>query len=170
VVRLWHWRAALGWSVVVMIVLAAGIPLLLFSNVPKPVFAAVVLGLSALISWSIIWHPRRKYAGWSYRLRDHVLELRHGRLWRWVVSIPCSRLQHVDVREGPLERRLHLTTLVVHTAGTKAPTHEIPGLDRETALRFRRRLLREAELESGGTEDAGDLSWPAMTPPPADTP
>lgn len=61
--------------------------------------------------------------------------------------IPIRRIQHVDFLEGPWERRLKLARLQIYTAGTKRASHELPGLERETALHLRRRLILAAGHE-----------------------
>jgi uncharacterized protein len=58
-----------------------------------------------------------------------------------------TRLQHVDLRRGPVERQFGLATLVLHTAGTHAASITIPGLDADEAVRLRDRLA-----EIGGND------------------
>ena len=80
----------------------------------------------------IFWWPQRDYACWSYRINQRVVELRHGVIWHVAVSIPLSRLQHVDLHRGPLERRYGLASLELHTAGTShASDRSIDFLHRE---------------------------------------
>jgi membrane protein YdbS with pleckstrin-like domain len=59
--------------------------------------------------------------------------------------VPMARVQHVDTRRGPLQRRLGLSTVVFYTA---AGPNEIPQLASETADEVRDRiaeLTREAD-------------------------
>jgi membrane protein YdbS with pleckstrin-like domain len=46
-------------------------------------------------------------------------------------------VQHTDIQRGPLDRRLGLAELLIHTAGTQMATVRLPGLtaDRASALR-----------------------------------
>ena len=62
-------------------------------------------------------------------------------IWRRVVSIPRSRVQHTDVSQGPLERRFGLGTLVIYTAGTEHSRISLSGLDYDVASRVRDHLL-----------------------------
>ena len=53
--------------------------------------------------------------------------------------IPFSRLQFVDTRQGPLDRMLGLSSLVLHTAAVGSST-SIPGLPTPEAEGLRQRL------------------------------
>ncbi len=141
--------------------IASGV-LFLFAVVPGTIVGTFVfppawpwiigfwLALAALRIWLFFWHPPRVYRAWGYRIDDRVLEIRHGILFRVLQLLPLSRVQHVDVQRGPLERRYGLASLILHTAGTHAAILTIPGLDAAEAVRLRDRLI--AVAESGGDD------------------
>lgn len=104
------------------------------------VAAAWIGGTTALAAWLWRW-PTIAYRHASYRLDDEGLEIRRGVVWRRIINVPRSRVQHTDVSQGPLERSHGLSTLVVHTAGTEHARVGLPGLSRETALHLRDQLL-----------------------------
>jgi membrane protein YdbS with pleckstrin-like domain len=60
-----------------------------------------------------------------------------------------SRVQHVDTRQGPIERALGLATVVVFTAGTVGAMVAIPGLRPGDAD-----LLRDRLVALSGSGDA----------------
>ena len=93
--------------------------------------AAVVFGISALLL------PLRRYRSWSYRFDEDELHIRSG-LWTRVHTIvPFGRVQHIDVAQGPIERRFGVGTLILHTAGTRSSAVALPGLVFEEAGRMR---------------------------------
>lgn len=94
----------------------------------------------ALAVWLWRW-PAIAYHHASYQLDDEGLEIRRGVVWRRIINVPRSRVQHTDVSQGPLERSHGLSTLVVHTAGTEHARVGLPGLSREAALSLRDQLL-----------------------------
>jgi membrane protein YdbS with pleckstrin-like domain len=98
---------------------------------------AVVLGLVLL---SYRWPPLA-YRHTSYRVDDQGIEIRRGVYWRVVINVPRSRVQHIDVAQGPIERKYGLGTLVVYTAGTDHAKVELEGLEHGRALRIREHLL-----------------------------
>ena len=83
----------------------------------------------------------------GYRLEERVLMMRRGLWWQTVQLLPLSRIQHVDLTRGPLERRFGLATLVLHTAGTHAAHIPLPGLSVDDAEGLRAHLLAAGEGE-----------------------
>ena len=84
-----------------------------------------------------------------WKLDDEGLWLRTGRLWWKETRVPASRVQHVDLKHGPLERRFRLATLVVHTAAVHLSGITVRGLDEADAHYLRDQLARQLD-------DAGD--------------
>jgi membrane protein YdbS with pleckstrin-like domain len=103
--------------------------------------------LAGLSVWLTIWRPPRLYRSWGYRIDARVLETRSGIVFRVLKLLPLSRLQHVDLQRGPIERMFGLASLVLHTAGTHEASIRIPGLDAGEA-----RLLRDHLVEIGGDD------------------
>ncbi len=64
-----------------------------------------------------------------------------GVWWRNESFVPRSRIQHTDVNQGPLARRLGIASLLVHTAGTHLAHLGVNGLPHEAAIELRDRLL-----------------------------
>lgn len=114
--------------------------------------ASVVLGPAAGIALGIGWcsfgllgmlaWPPLEYRHYRYDVRDHDLLVQHGVLFRRWSSIPLNRIQHVDTRQGPLERMLGLSRLLVFTASGVSADGSIPGLAAETAEGLRDELSR----------------------------
>jgi len=98
------------------------------------------VGTALLAWWSFRW-PAIDYRHASYIVFDDGLEIRRGVWWKTVVNVPRSRVQHIDVSQGPLERQYGLGTLAVYTAGTDHSQVNLPGLAHETALAVRDHLL-----------------------------
>ena len=98
--------------------------------------AIVSLGFLFAYRW-----PARVYKHTSYRVDDQGMEIRRGVYWREVVNVPRSRVQHIDVSQGPIERRYELGTLIIYTAGTDHAKVELEGLEHGRALRIREHLL-----------------------------
>jgi membrane protein YdbS with pleckstrin-like domain len=109
-------------------------------------WAKILMGLLWLILVPLgAWHahrwPARAYAHTSYRVDDQGIEIRKGVHWRVVINVPRSRVQHIDVSQGPVERRFGLGTLAIHTAGTDHAKVDLEGLEHGLALRIREHLL-----------------------------
>ncbi len=111
-----------------------------------PVWLGVALVVLGLLWLSIVW-TRISHNATSYRVNDDGLEIRRGVMWRKVISVPRSRVQHTDVAQGPLLRRYGLGTLTVHTAATRTPSVLLQGLSYETAMKVRE------DLRQTGSDD-----------------
>jgi hypothetical protein len=99
------------------------------------------LSLVLLGAWKAYSWPARAYQHTSYRVDDQGIEIRKGVYWRVVINVPRSRVQHIDVSQGPIERRFGLGTLVIYTAGTDHAEVKLSGLEHGRALRIREHLL-----------------------------
>jgi membrane protein YdbS with pleckstrin-like domain len=140
---------AFAFSIVAAIILGVG-TILLFTLPSGWNLLVPTIWLAAVI-WTaigVIWWPRWQHKRWSYRLGSRLLELRYGVIWQVSVAIPLSRLQHVDLHRGPLERRWGLASLEMHTAGTRDASHTVPGLDVATASTLRDQLITAANRGS----------------------
>jgi membrane protein YdbS with pleckstrin-like domain len=92
-----------------------------------------------------LWLGTKQYRHTAWRLDAHGLALRRGRLWQRETRVPASRVQHLDIKRGPLQRGRDLATLVVHTAGTRHSSVTVPHLDAGDAERLRDRLGRAVD-------------------------
>jgi len=103
-------------------------------------FAAWLL-IAGLLAWWVWGWPALAYRYASYMVDGTGIEIRRGVVWRRVINVPRSRVQHTDVSEGPIERSHGIGTLVIYTAGTDFARVRLEGLPHETALRIRDHLL-----------------------------
>ncbi len=137
--RLTGWIAA----IVVSLILLGGLLIAFFL---LPLWFTALLGgvwvlvVSALV-WSAHFWPPIEHRHASYRVDRLGIRIRRGVLWRREISVPVSRVQHIDVSQGPLERSYGLGTLVIYTAGAEFARVSLHGLDHSTALRIRDHLL-----------------------------
>ena len=137
--------AAIAGVLLALVVYADGVGLRL-----TPVPPGLASGAAAilLLPWAI-FVPRRRYRSWGYEMGEEELQIRHG-LWTRVRSlVPFGRVQHIDVKQGPLERRFGLGTLVLHTAGTRSSAVELPGLDHAEAGRMRDQIRSKIRQDLG---------------------
>lgn len=144
VVTLWRLQRLLG-------VLTLGLPLaaaiVLGVRMVGPSWLGVVLGGLVLV-WRVVmamaW-PALMYRHTRYSVREHDLLVQSGVFFRRWSSVPYSRIQHVDTRQGPLERWLGLSRLAVYTAAGMSADGSIPGLAEEEAEALRDALSRRGE-------------------------
>jgi uncharacterized protein len=81
--------------------------------------------------------PARKYRHWGYAMGTDRLRIVRGYMLYRDTIVPFGRIQHIDVDQGPIDRRYDLATLTVHTAGNHNSTVALPGLLHADALAMR---------------------------------
>ncbi len=116
------------------------------ADLPWPWTIAAVAALMAALAGAWLGHRRYRYTRW--RLDPEAFSLRKGRLWETDVRVPVNRVQHLDLRRGPLERRYGLATLVIHTAGTREASVHVGGLAHADAEHLRDLLSRQVDHDN----------------------
>ncbi len=89
----------------------------------------------------IMGFPRK-----GYTVRERDILYRTGWLYRRQIAVPFNRIQHVDIREGIIERAFGLARLSIYTAGGHSSDLSIPGLRNADALRLKEYILHETAL------------------------
>ncbi|MGZ9899109.1 PH domain-containing protein [Shewanella gaetbuli] len=79
-----------------------------------------------------------------YGVFDHEFIMRKGLFWVSTTALPYTRLQHVNLSQGPVERRFSLSTLKCFSAGSGEAEIHLPGLSTQTAEHLRQHLLHQA--------------------------
>ena len=107
-----------------------------------------VIAMIVLVALAIAVGARigvRRWKSTAWRLDDDGFAYRRGRLFFRETRVPASRVQHLDLKHGPLERRWKLATLIIHTAGSKMSAVSVSGLDQDDAEALRDRLARQLD-------------------------
>lgn len=111
--------------------------------------AGIGLAISVVVLVWGLWLIPRNWRAWGYAERDDDLLVKHGVLFRKLSVVPYGRMQFVDVNSGPLERRVGIATVQLHTA-SPATDARIPGLPPDEAARLRDRLAALGEARAAG--------------------
>jgi hypothetical protein len=140
--RLWFWQSLafpLGVGVV------AGISLLAAGHAA---LAALTVAAAGAAAWAASLHA----LAYAARLRLHLLPdgllVQRGVWWRTEIFVPRARVQHTDVAQGPVGRRLGIATLKVFTAASHAGVIGVDGLDHADAVAVRDRLLGRGDPDA----------------------
>jgi membrane protein YdbS with pleckstrin-like domain len=138
---LWQINAAIGWIVWIAILCVA---LLLLER--QPLWGLTVSFVGLMYTMHV---PPRRWRHFTFQVDETDVRVRHGWLWRTESVVLHSRIQHVDTRQGPVERMMGLATVVVFTAGSVGAMVAIPGLRAERAEALRDRLVRLSGTDDG---------------------
>lgn len=139
------------WAACFGLILAAVLTLVssnLFFPLPEDLQPIVIWAYAVIIVitlWNLIYHyladPLKQYA-----LREHDLNYQSGLIFRALVSQPILRIQHIEIKRGPIERKAGLATLQVFSAGGVSHTFNIPGLEHNKAISLRQFILDHKDL------------------------
>ena len=111
--------------------------------------AVAALVATAAVTGLLLVAVERRFAAWGYLEREDDLLVRRGVLVRRTSVVPYGRLQYVDGTAGPLDRRMGLATVTLHTAAA-ATDASVPGLLAPEAARLRDRLAALGEARQAG--------------------
>ncbi|KAA2284627.1 PH domain-containing protein [Arenimonas fontis] len=125
---------------------AVGLAILASAFLPEAtsvrLMVAALLLVSVTVLGALIGRARARRVRW--RLDARGLSVRRGLFWHSEILVPRSRVQHLDIERGPLERQFGLATLVVHTAGTRMHALRQAGFADGYAMALRDALVPEA--------------------------
>lgn len=118
-------------------------PTLLYAVVLGPIF------LFWLINTLVVFKafPKKQYS-----LREKDIIYCKGWLWSVRTSIPFNRIQHAELKQGPLERIFKLHSLKIFTAGGQSSDLVIPGLPEGEALRIKEFVLGKTAQDGGDNQ------------------
>ncbi len=129
-------------AVPIMVGLAAAVVLANVDGWPARIgIGLALLAAGGLAGWSL---GRARWRRTRWQLDERGLSVQRGLIWRSEVLVPRTRVQHLDLERGPIERRFGLATLVVHTAGTRMNALRQHGFLDADAVALRDALLPES--------------------------
>lgn len=129
-------------------VIGAGVSEVVWSDEglwPTGALIGVVLLIAIVL---IIRIPTRRYSARGYQISADRLRVVRGLLFRSDTVVPFSRVQHIDVEQGPLERFFGIATLTLHTAGNHNASVALPGLGEPLAREMRETIRAHIRRES----------------------
>jgi len=106
------------------------------------VWSVVITLMIANVIYSYFSYFREGYA-----LRQKDIIYKNGLFWRSVATIPFSRIQHCEVKEGPIQRMFGIASLHVYTAGGNSSDIDIPGLNPGRANELKQFVLTKIKSE-----------------------
>ncbi|HWU20777.1 MAG TPA: PH domain-containing protein [Nocardioides sp.] len=140
---LWHLEGAAG---AVVLAVAAAVAVAVWLD--HPWGWAIVAGVVLLGAAQAVGVPVWRYRVHRWEVSATAVYTQRGWWARERRIAPMSRVQTVDLVQGPLARLFGLATVTVTTASS-AGALRIEGLDRDVALRLVDELTRKADLVEG---------------------
>ena len=120
----------------------------LFVTQPVEIHYYYYIALIVLAVMYIGWRFLVTFKGFQHKafaLRDKDIVYKSGWLWRYMITTPFNRVQHVQIDQGPFERKFNLSKLKVFTAGGGSGDLVVPGIRPETANELKEFIVRKTE-------------------------
>lgn len=134
----------ISFAITIAVLLVIALPFFYFIDILQDPFiiiaALTVFLLFAGLSWFATGLDFR-YSG--YALREKDLLFRTGWFIRKTKVVLISRIQHVSVQSGPIERKFGLSSISIFTAGASQADFTISGIKEETALNIKEWLSNQ---------------------------
>ncbi len=151
------WRFSRIIALIFAVIPAAVAVLLVFSAIAEDegsrmpmMIGWIIAGILVLIQLlSIFIYPPIEYIQWAYLIAPDRIEIKKGIFYRTHTVIPISRIQHVAVTQGVLQRPFRLSTVQIHTAGDVMEIQEL-GTDvaEEICSRLQKRVNVKVEQKN----------------------
>ncbi len=140
--------------------------LIIGAEMPTHIIAIIVPGL-VLIAATIIWLRVSHVKSIAYGVCEHELLMQKGIIWFKRISLPYTRLQHISLSQGPIERKFNLRTLKCFSAGSGSAEIELPGLESKAAEKLRQHLLTMASKASQKGIEETEITAPLSQTAPS---
>lgn len=102
-------------------------------------FIWVIVGIafSLMLILSLLFTAVKSYYNMGYALRKHDIVFRKGWLFEKLHIVPLKKIQHCELKRGPLERNYGLASLKIFTAGSMGADVTVSGLPLEMAEKMK---------------------------------
>ncbi|MFP3719047.1 PH domain-containing protein [Niallia circulans] len=138
------WRLTGVISSLIMMVIGAGvITFAILFDWHILISVGTIIYLLFHMAFTIGILPPLKWKRWRYEVRGDEIEIQQGVIVIKRTLIPMIRVQHVDMKQGPLLRKYELATVSISTAAT---VHEIPVLQVDEAEEIRQYISSKAKV------------------------
>ena len=115
---------------------------------PFPLAAYITALASGLVLFALAqWHNFAEHKRRGVALREKDIAFKRGLFWRQHTMLPFNRVQHIEIHQGPIERKLGLSSLRLYTAGGSGVDLQISGLEQGRADRMKQLILEKTTNE-----------------------
>ncbi|TXE17926.1 PH domain-containing protein [Psychroflexus gondwanensis] len=128
-------------------ILLFALPIVAFFFEPVPIWIPIVV--LAILSFVLALRATEIEKGFPLRLfgiRQYDIIYQSGFFYFTETVIPYNRIQHLEIKQGPLSRFFNLYSLRLYTAGASSGDLIIDGLDKETAQKLKAKVLAKTTI------------------------
>ncbi|NCU18034.1 PH domain-containing protein [Pallidibacillus pasinlerensis] len=94
--------------------------------------------------WGIFVKPFYLQKSWRYEISEEFAQMKKGIITVTHQVVPMTKVQSVELYQGPILRKYKLFSIKIGTMGT---SHEIPGLTEQEAKEIRDTIAHYAKIK-----------------------
>lgn len=114
------WRIARLFAILIIGIVLATVTVILYRQAffAPYIFYAYIFDVIILFLMliTIFLFPAIEYRQWGYIISDDRIEIKHGIFFIKNIVIPIVRVQHITIAQGPINRKLGISIINIHTA------------------------------------------------------
>ena len=133
-----------------------GLFYVLAGDIPEWISMGSLAAILVLFLLSMVLVSSR-YRMAGYALRAYDIMYKRGVFWHSTTIIPYSRIQHVEISQGPVQSAFGIATLRIYTAGGSRSDLSIEGLERKSAEEIKE-LITGKVAAAKGAESEQDVA------------
>ncbi|WP_166419524.1 PH domain-containing protein [Pseudoalteromonas sp. Z1A8] len=96
----------------------------------------LLIGMPVLVAVSMLYNMVSiRLQGFA--VRNHDIAFKKGVIWQQVTVLPLARVQHMEIHQGPIERKLSLASIKLFSAGGVSADLQISGLTHDDCKNMR---------------------------------
>ncbi|MFO7745264.1 MAG: PH domain-containing protein [Psychroflexus sp.] len=107
----------------------------------------VILGILSIVFIIRAIEIEKGFPLKKFGVRQYDMIYQSGFFYFTETVVPYKRIQHVEIKQGPLSRLFSLYTLRLYTAGASSGDLIINGLDKLTAQKLKAKVLDKTTVE-----------------------
>lgn len=129
-------------------------PMYAFSAIDTGTFFAILGLLAVIVVLFAIW-TKLYYDSMWYELHDDEMRWKRGVIFRRTGIVPYNRITNIDIRQGPVMRRLEISTISIQTAGYSGQAQAEIRIEAIVLAEELRELIRSMVRVTGGGDGTG---------------
>jgi membrane protein YdbS with pleckstrin-like domain len=152
--------ALVTWFVIDFVLLVAfltaviPLPLYIFSEIDAGTFLVILGAVAVIVILFAIW-TKLYYESMWYELHHDEMRWKRGVIFRRTGIVPYNRITNIDIRQGPVMRRLAISTISIQTAGYSGQAQAEIRIEAIVHAEELRELIRSMVRATGGGDGTG---------------
>ncbi len=148
-------RVSIIGSVIFLLFMLVGLSIIVFqlSKLKVPYMTPTIYSAWGVLAILTLWLTYRGFQVQGYALRAKDIIFRKGVLFQSLTTIPFNRVQHCEIKQGPIERYFNLKTLEIYTAGGRSSDLSISGLLPDEAQQLKEFIINNTVKDGQDEEE-----------------